>query len=350
MGSFNTTCFASGQTIAPGDPGFILPIIQASGYDPVELTYDGKTQSLFGIACMSCYPHAFWEPFGGFIEGTYDDYGEFSVADTPINRARLVQLIADLVEKSAVAEEGENQSHDIPFRIAEYVADQKPLLHAGLSGDHNTMLEQHAGSAEFFNELIAAWSYAREAGFEHRLFAKANYHGGLRPVQFAVIHGEAYKGLVAMYATSKRELFDKALAAIQDVLATIKEALAAGETRLAEMARWNRSALFMRPLLRLGSYEALEYPGEAAVIDAALDAYSAGKLDVEGLFAALEPLLDARCVMNGLGRLNLKLSPQVYAGQDYSNAIGIAYAAFVQATSAAVTKLRKERYGDDDEE
>lgn len=348
MGSFNTTCFASGQTIAPGDPGFLLPIIQASGYDPVELTHNGKKQSLFGIACMSCYPHAFWEPFGGFIAGTYDDYGEFNIADTPMNRARLVSFIADLVEKSAVAEEGPSPAYDIPFRMAVYIADQKPLLHAGLAGHHQAMLDEHANSAEFFNELLGAWAYARQAACEFRLFAAADYHGGLRPVQFAVIHGDAYNGLVAMCAKTKRKSFDSAVAAVQEVLTEMKEAMAAGETRRAEMSSWRRSSVFMRFIQRIGSYEALVYPGEAAVVEAALEAYSAERVDVEGLFAMLEPMLDARCVMDGLGRLNLKLSPQVYAGQDYRNDIGTQYAAFVQATSVAVNQRRKEYYGGDE--
>jgi hypothetical protein len=347
MGSFNTTCFASGQTIAPGDRAFIMPILQASGDDAVEMAYGGKQYSLYGIANSTCYPHAFWEPYGGFLEGTYDDYGEFELVDTPINRARLLQFIADLVKKSAVVREGENECHDIPVILAYYVEEQTPLVHAALAGSHQAALDRHAGSTALLHEMKGAWNYAREAACEHRLFA-VNYQGEVRPLQFSVMHGVAFDGLTARYASYKRECFDNALDAIQGQPGP--EALAqVSDPELLEALTYMRSMKFMRHFERLGRFEGLSYPGEAAAIEEALDAYGAGRLDAEGLFAALEPLLDARCVIQGLDNLNLKFSPQVYAGQDYRNEIGRGYAAFVQATSEGVSKIRRDRYGDDDD-
>lgn len=38
MGSFNTTCFVTQQTISTEDRAVIFPIIQKSTYNPVELS------------------------------------------------------------------------------------------------------------------------------------------------------------------------------------------------------------------------------------------------------------------------------------------------------------------------
>jgi hypothetical protein len=57
----------------------------------------------------------------------------------------------------------------------------------------------------------------------------------------------------------------------------------------------------------------------------------------------IESLKD-RYVVRGLAELNLKLSPIVYASQDYSNEIGKAYAKFVRSVSSTVNKVNKEKY------
>ena len=42
LGSFNTSCCASRQTIAPGDKCWIIPISQQGTFEPVRLMHKGK--------------------------------------------------------------------------------------------------------------------------------------------------------------------------------------------------------------------------------------------------------------------------------------------------------------------
>ena len=45
--------------------------------------------------------------------------------------------------------------------------------------------------------------------------------------------------------------------------------------------------------------------------------------------------------MSGLDSLNLKISPIVYATQDYDNSIGRDYAKFIRTVSSKVSKQQK---------
>lgn len=54
MGSFNTSCMVSQQTIVPHAHAVILPISQQATYNPVELIKGGKELSQYGFAHTSC--------------------------------------------------------------------------------------------------------------------------------------------------------------------------------------------------------------------------------------------------------------------------------------------------------
>lgn len=62
MGSFNTACFATRQTITPGDEVVLIPISQNTSGKPINIFQpDGKKLQVFGCFDTTCYPTAFWD-------------------------------------------------------------------------------------------------------------------------------------------------------------------------------------------------------------------------------------------------------------------------------------------------
>lgn len=346
MGSFNTSCFASQQTIAPGDACYVLPIIQAKGYEPVALEYDGKTDQQFGIAESTCYPGSFWDAYGGFLEARYVDYGQFSIADTPLNRIRLLCFIRSLWERPVKILAGENESHDLPFDLANTIkrkAKLKACLRPGAPVD--SVLESNV-----FKQLLSTWDAIWEVAHEHRLFG-VNWDGTVRPVQFAVMHKRSFDTLVGdVSAMTRRKeplyqgsFFQRCVARTCEAL----ELLPSDDLASKDWAVSRFASRLCREFEKIGNFEELTYPCETEEVEAMTLAFFKGNETSEQLYARLKPTLDARYVMEGLLSLNLRLSPMVYAGLDYSNAIGSRFANFVARVSASVTQDRNEESDDE---
>lgn len=357
MGSFNTTCFASGQTIAPGDMAYIIPIRQACGYSEIVMSYGDKQYVAESFANKNCYPHAFWEPFGGFIDGKYDDSGTFELADSLANRAALFQFVVDLADSGMQVHEGPNSHHDVPCDVKAFVAGNAPLLQQVLVGDMFNRLrffKEHAQNAAFFQELLLTWQHLMSMVYRHRLLVM-NYRRVPRHVQFAVIHAEVYRHFLSSFERHQEPVFKAALESVSDQVSQIQRAqktLAILPRFLAKMVDGqgsvdllisNRNRRFRSSLQQLGEFEAMQYPAEECMLNYALDRHSEGATDDAGLFSELTPVFAARSVMAGLDWFNLKLSPMVYAGQDYSNDIGEEFAAFVTTMQKAVSAQRQAR-------
>ena len=126
MGSFNTTCFATQQTISEGNTCYVLPIKQNSGYNGVSLTKGEKTAVGSAVASSTCYSDCFWQPFGGFIKATYADYGQVEIDFTDEeNKNKVNALFKELNKSVFVTLAGENPSHDVPFNISNCI--EKPI-------------------------------------------------------------------------------------------------------------------------------------------------------------------------------------------------------------------------------
>lgn len=364
MGSFNTTCFASGQTIAPGDRCYVLPVRQAHDYSPVEMTVDGQSHSMYGITSFSGSPHAFWEPAGDFIEAKYDDCFKFDVIRDPRNAGRLLQFIGTLVEKAPVVAQGENKCHDVPVDLPAFIAANLPLMQARQVSKHPGDIQYTEAEREtFIDELLKAWDYVLDAAYERRLFMMDQRQPF--PVQFAVLHAAAYDRLIAMTeerkgwdgeSLARRSHFDRALAkAHVEMDAEMQKELADAQAQgneaevrtLHAIHRMTRDSGFRDEFQRIGRCEGLNYPGEFPGLMYRVRHYLDGKLDVEALYKALRPMLDTRYVMNGLHLLNQRIKPMSYCSQDYDNEIGGRYADFVRATADTVTQGRRDHYGED---
>lgn len=338
MGSFNTTCFASQQTIAPGDVCVVVPIIQRSTYKPAEGTFRGQPVRLHGITSSTCYPTAFWRPAGGFFDATYDDYGRFTLLESPANLRRLVSFLRYVLGNTPKVELGENQYHDLAFDFPAFLAEKAPELDAWLATERNKKQGQEPyDAALLFKQAHECWDYVWEVGAEHRLFA-TSYGGNLVPLEFAVMHRAAYDVLVAQ-AEDMRGWDDAPMQ--QRVFFDRLFDKAASHSNIGDepamQAVWFNSSL-RQELQAMGHFEGISYPDESELLRDVSRDFLAGKLDKDQLFELLKPQLDARYAITSLLALNIKVTPMVYAGQDYDNAIGRNYAKFIRAASAAVNR------------
>jgi len=367
MGSFNTTCIVSGQTIAPGDRCYLLPIRHSHDYNPVEMTVNGKIHKRYGITSFNGAPHAFWHPVGDFIEARYDDCFMFEPLPTPANSNRLLQLLCEFARNTAVSTEGENAAHDIAVNIAAFVAAELPMLQRRLDSEKPSAIQYTPEETEaLVAELHLGFGHIMEAACEHRLFIMERNEPF--PVEFAVVHGAAYDRLIALTESCKgwngesldrRSHFDRAIAKANEdmdaeTLAELQSALDNGdESEVRAIRRFhhsNRESLFRDEFQRIGRFEGLRYVGEYPGLMYRIRQYLDKKLTLEEFYQAVLPMLETRYVIHGLYLINQKLWPMGYCSQDYRNEIGGRYADFVQRTSAAVTKARKEYYGEDEDE
>lgn len=67
------------------------------------------------------------------------------------------------------------------------------------------------------------------------------------------------------------------------------------------------------------------------------------------LFEEFKEQIEHHYLASAISKYDLKLSPMVYAGQDYSNEMGNAYLKMVTKINQKVNKLVKDKYGEDED-
>lgn len=328
MGSFNTTCFVTQQTIAGKDKCYILPVRQAFGYKPVELRRLGEDFTRYGICHQDCYPDANWEPVGNFLEGEYDDYGLVELANTPLNHHRLISFFRQLQNYSFVTEPGENYIHDVPFDFPAFVEGEpelQELLRGAGPGDQKARHEL----------LMKAWAYYEQVSQQYRVFTASYGEPEPRQVRHAILHEDAYHRLIALtegrrgykgQPYTRRSVFDRLLDEVTGLADNTQPKLAA--------MHWGLK------LSLIGFSSGMSFDDEDEVFEPFFERFFQGAMTKDALFEAVRPWLDSRFVMLGLTQLNIRISPMTYATQDYSNEIGQQYAAFVRETCEVITANR----------
>ena len=362
MGSFNTSCFASHQTIAPGDKCRVLPIFQRKDYEPVPVLFGGETTDQYGITSSICYPNGFWGAYCGFLEAEYADYGRFKLCRTVRNHELLLYLTLRLRSHAGVVEQGENELHDVPYNIVQFVERETPELHAYVTSSERRALPS-AGYQALFDDMVKVWDYTWEAAHEHRLFINRQ-QSGLHPAQFAVLHDATYQELVSMTAgnslwdgvsleprtyfeqlrsplTQTYEEETKRLSHLSEMndAAKDKPELAEG---LRDVSVYFSTGSFFEGLRHVANFE-LGLSDSERLLTPLLKLHLAGELSADELYTRVEPFMRDRYALGALEELNLYIAPMVYAGQDYSNDIGRSYAGFVRKISKAVTLGRRSR-------
>ena len=332
MGSFNTTCFASQQTIVPGAACILLPIHQQSTYQPVNISLSNKSFSLFGVANSTCYPTAFWSYAGPTIEATYDDYGCFILSENEKNTNHLIAFF--------------NFLHNNLFNTN--------------SADHSLNFKKlyNPKSSYSFEDLSSIWESLWEVARDHCVFI-ADYNGNPRPLSFAVMHHQTADYLINLTSShtnyrgqtyQKEELFKSyavsKLERLIDFFQKNKES-----SNLLE----SKCCFFSIQLSSLDSFPIRQseanfsyydyYSSISSLVDNYFKNYSSESLSddlINQSFQILEPLINHLYINHALDSLNIKLSPMTYAGQDYSNQIGKNYAKMIRSVSSAINKEIKE--------
>lgn len=343
MGSFNTTCFASGQTIAPRDKCLVIPLQQAATYHAVQLTRQGKSMEAYGAFTSTCYPDAFWSPLCGGFDATYDDCGRFRLDRSDHNLHNLSHWVKILRKESPVTLQGEIGYHDHPFDLEAYLASEAPHFLAWLDAPKDAPVPLNR--EVFLDEAVKCWDYAFLASEQSRLFRM--YSGEPRPLQFAVMHHLAVEELVALVSKgtdyddlslAPRSVFERVLKAGRD--AADAEDEEASPEEHAKRKAWIFRAEGARKLQEFGR-STLGPRAEQQHLHQVIDQVGAGAWSVEDAFEKFWPSLRGRYICLALEQLNLHFSPLVYAGQDYDNSIGRDYARFIRKVSTGVSRERR---------
>lgn len=357
MGSFNTTCFASNQTIASGDNCHVLPILQQSTFDLVTVTLLGKTEQLFGIANSNCYSDCFWRPAGSWIPATYDDYGRVQLQLDALTRNKLLTFFLGVYKNCPQVVQGDNPCHDLPFDFPSFLREKAPDVLQVLSAVRQYEQSASVEGDALDEELTACWDYVFEVAAKNRLFMRDASGKKLRPLQFAMLHDRAFDSLIALVSATKgwddesyepeaflQRTFDGATAASNERLELSTEE---DPTRTGLMKNFLFASSWREGLSRLDVGNNYPRAMETGMTHRLCEKLAAGVITKEEFFEAFKPLLRDRYVLAGLNSMNLRISPMVYAGQDYSNSEGAAYAQFVATVSKGVTKDRKtQQYGE----
>ena len=342
MGSFNTTCFVSNQTLSSGNQCYVIAIKQNCGYQPVNVSQGDIKDTATSFSSSSCYPDAFWEPVSEFISATYDDYGQVIFDNAPENTQRIVDLYNELQGLTYTTAQGENAYHDHAFDAA-----QLKVL-----------------------SIDKAWAYLWDvAVHENRVFVPGYNKNSPRQLTFAIISKAAYDYIICMSESyvgyrkesNKREdVINSWLTEEQPKikehrdLAKVAEALSNdGTSKTAtQQSELNyapiRGAFYLESSLReLLKRSNVNAPSLGTTYERryayAKEIAATGVISPE-LMANLVKEMEFGYVMCGLDALNIKISPMVYASQDYDNSVGRDYAKLVRSVSATISKQQKARY------
>lgn len=341
MGSFNMTCIASQQTIAPGDLCRVLPILQQSSYQDIAIRRGEEAEKTLGVTHSTCYYDSFWQPVGSFIQATYADYGRVELELDEQMRVNVMNLFKEVHSRAWQTEQGENRSHDLAFDFSAFIAEKAPGVKAVLT-DRNAPTEWRDGALD--EELTACWGYMWEVGQKQRLFM-SDYKGRARAFNFALVHEEAYAEMLSMVSsgTDWHGNSNEPAAYLRRVIAEDDPYDIVNGGKPAQDDRYFAYALSSRirdAFSRAdGAGQSVGSPLGGIVYNLA-NAFSEGDLSIEELVAQCRPMLEDRYVLAALNNMNLRLVPVVTSGQDYDNSIGQGYSKFVDTVSAKVTRGR----------
>lgn len=337
MGSFNTTCFVSQQTIVPGAKCIILPIIQQSTYDEIQLISPNNSfeTSVLGHAHTTCYPTCFWGYYGPLITGKYYDYGKFEIDNSLENIQSLKFLFNKLLKDSFKTKQGDNEYHDVAFDMSSLYSPETEYS---------------------FEQLIRICDEIWMVTMKYRLFVR-NYKHNARQLQFAVMHESAAKYLINMVSNEKSwdgmsyHQFNYFENFVKSKLVKFVDETKEVPPELLEFVFWRIESL---DGYRIGDSEGSNisslYRSPLGVLGILQTMANGDFSKMPELFNLYKTHLDHRYIHRGLDDLNVKLSPMVYASQDYSNDIGSAFFEMVKTVSAGINVEIKARYGEDDGE
>ena len=387
MGSYNLTCVASKQTIAPGNPCSLVLISRRSAFSPVSLLYKGESLgTIHGAPTSDCYTRSTWEAKSTIITGKYEDYGRFSLDANPMVMEPILQVLERFYQENIVAAADPDKRKQ-GFDFKKFVDEVTPDLASALKirrdpgqFPNKTVVEQ----------ALSAWEFLMDGIEQGNLFSL--YMGRPEPVKCAVFHQSAVEHLIeiAREATDFQspsrqpwDMFNRAFKdAAEDCESHYSELKAKGSPRnqgieaiidflkkpvsplfpgyLTELSDERRNevwyckdAIKMRietAIGKMGDGSGEGYPSIVHV-NRLINALVTGVISHGQFYSKMQPTLDFQSLISGMQSLNLKFEPSAINAQDYSNEIGEAYARFIEKTSTAVSQaqnIEENNWSEDD--
>lgn len=337
MGSFNTRCFLSHQTIKPGQEVVIFPLKQQSGYNHVMVHAPDQPaeQASFAMAPThsTCYSDAFWSFYAPMLRGEYADYGQMTLYDTDENVSALRAFFNTLYESAMVTMQGDNEYHEKAFHFQ------------SLYNPKNTYS---------FNELHQLYETVEEAINSHRVYVRD--HRGVVSAALTVASSLAFDEMITTmehmpsWDGSVTTRNNKQEAAWSSVIAWLES-----ETEYKDSMLWSHR--FERATRFRGDAHHMftnAYAIREDVLEPILREYFSTR-DIEALktslFAISDNAMTVQYFLSGLECFEIKVQPLTYAGQDYSNEIGRIYHAYMGRVEMAIrATLDLDDEEEDDEE
>jgi hypothetical protein len=349
MGSHYSQCFATRQTIAPGDKCYAMAVTQMSTYGTIALSRRGEQFQAEGISRSAIWPDAYWAPVSNLIEGRYRLNGDIEITENDENFRRLFAFTQLMLQSAFVTEEGENSTHDLPFDFPSYVKENCPVLQEHFGGMTDASPKDAGGSfnkedkAKVFAEMVDAWTYTDNVAFKHRVFY-ADYQNRPRPLQFTLLHGSTYDTLLTKVSSAHAaEVYaDKALAVLEEKKASgiyPPEKMAKPEMR--ELLEWLGPFAMTDVVHQLGEFHCIRYHEKLLGFAEYGVQYMLGKLARAKLHKLMVPVFRDRLVVHMLESYEIKIQPKSIRYEDDKNHIGKGYAALVSQVSESAVKRRK---------
>ena len=332
------TCFASHQTVAERDLCRVVPIYQWASYlaDPAEF----RGAQLDVHASRMGWSDTGWHAIGEFFPAVAEEYGRIELRMSAQVRRQVVRLLHHLLSYSPRVVPDNGSSHKA-FDLRAFMTEQSPELLEQLLMQRRGQLFAVEYDETFDTALSACFAHVFEAGVHGHLYV-ADVRGRLRPMEFALIHEDAYQALVERKLTTPRfgrlpvdvktaigAAFEKAYESVPDergdplTLKFVRAGVVAD--RLTEMNDLTRDLYLLRGYLT--EVASLVFEGTLSVQEAT----EVLKDDIEGVYA-----------FASLDDLGVPLSPVVYAAEeDYDNHCGSAYLDFVTRVNRNVYRSRQ---------
>lgn len=291
-------------------------------------------KAVFSSFDSTCYYDAFWRLESTFISATYDDYGLVSFTPTPVQLRLMYETTGRMMRNFAVVVLGKNPIRQQGFNFEEMLRNQEPALYSSFSDAEYDPLK-HAEA------LDRVWTELMGLAKDRRLFTRSNYNDGFVPIDFAIVSDPAYTYLSGNNQQIVIDCDGLSRDGIERAVYSALKEIVELNSNLQTPSFMSFGTLRLRQVLDTGTI----YPAQ---IDEQpyISSLMQGEFDPGEALVGFKPLIIEREFLMSLNMLNLKIMPIIYATQDYSNALGQAYAKMVKQVSKQIAEARRD---DEDE-
>jgi hypothetical protein len=309
MGSFNINCFATNQVMSAHDRCRIFAVRQSLGYEKAVLSKSSDT--IYSPMGSICYPNTFWTPITNTVLCKYDDYGKFVVDHTPASEYMLSTVLSSIYDVNA-----DNRNEAL------IVEDLKNDLKNG----------------KFQETLDTIFDHLQDS----RLYGSGDDR--VASIKFACMYEGAYQEILS--SANKLESYDGTTLDVRSYISRVFDD--GGQANSANVDD-NKTILkihrMVDKLQNVKTYESCSYIHVSlSILYDIIENYYTGKITKNEAIDQIAPWLEDKWVLSHLDSYGIKITPIVYAGQDYLNNRGKKYLGLVKIVNDQIEKCREEEF------